>query len=87
MLENPNVLVLDEPTNHLDLESIEGLINALVDFKGTIILVSHDRYFVSKIVTRVIALTEKGINDFQGNYAAYLKYYQEDYLSRAFLSQ
>lgn len=87
MLENPNVLILDEPTNHLDLESIEALIKALVAYEGTLLLVSHDRYFVSKIVTRVIALTEKGINDFQGNYAAYLKYYQEDYLSRAFLAQ
>jgi ATPase subunit of ABC transporter with duplicated ATPase domains len=85
MLLKPNVLVLDEPTNHLDLESIETFANALKEYSGTLILVSHDRHFVSKIATRVIALTEKGIKDFQGSYAAYLKHYREDYLSEAFL--
>lgn len=87
MLMQPNVLVLDEPTNHLDLESIEAFAQALRTYPGTMILVSHDRHFVSCIATRVIALTERGIKDFQGSYQAYLKHYQEDYLSQAFLSQ
>lgn len=87
MLAQPNILVLDEPTNHLDLESIEAFSEALRKFEGTLILVSHDRHFVARIATRVIALTEKGIKDFQGSYAEYLKHYREDYLSQAFLSQ
>lgn len=87
MLMQPNVLVLDEPTNHLDLESIEAFAEALRVYSGTMILVSHDRHFVSRIATRVIALTERGIKDFQGSYQAYLKHYREDYLSQAFLSQ
>jgi len=86
MLAQPNVLVLDEPTNHMDIESIEALVKALQDYTGTLILVSHDRHFVAKIATRVIAITEEGIKDFHGTYQAYLKYYQEDYLNRAFLA-
>ena len=86
MLAKPNVLVLDEPTNHLDIEGISALIEALQSFKGTIICVSHDRYFVSKIATRIIAFTEDGINDYPGSYSAYLKHYGEDYLSQAFLA-
>src|SRR5690606_22654801 len=87
MLQKPNVLILDEPTNHLDVESIEALEDALKAFKGTIILVSHDRHFVSKTATRVMAFTETGIKDYQGSYREYLKYYGEDYLSKAFLSK
>ncbi|MFI4938113.1 MAG: ABC-F family ATP-binding cassette domain-containing protein [Candidatus Berkiellales bacterium] len=87
MLANPNVLILDEPTNHLDVESIETFLHALKKYEGTIILVSHDRHFVAKIATRVIALTENGIKDFRGTYAEYLKYYKEDYLSQAFLAK
>lgn len=86
MLAKPNVLILDEPTNHLDIESIEALAKALRAYDGTLLLVSHDRHFVAKIATRVIALTEGGIKDFQGSYAEYLKHYKEDYLSRAFLA-
>jgi ATPase subunit of ABC transporter with duplicated ATPase domains len=87
MLMQPNVLVLDEPTNHLDLESIEAFADALKAYAGTMILVSHDRHFVAKIATRVIALTEAGIKDFQGSYKEYLKHYKEDYLSQAFLAK
>ena len=86
MMTKPNVLILDEPTNHLDVESIEALAQALKRYTGTIILVSHDRHFVSKIATRVIALTESGIKDFQGTYAAYLNHYKADYLNQAFLA-
>ena len=85
MLTKPNVLIMDEPTNHLDVESIEAFSQALQNFPGTLLLVSHDRHFVAKVATRVIALTEEGIKDFHGTYQEYLKYYKEDYLSRAFL--
>lgn len=87
MLKQPNVLVMDEPTNHLDIESIEALAQALKAYSGTLLLVSHDRHFVAKIATRVVALTEQGIKDFHGSYQEYLKHYKEDYLSKAFLSQ
>ena len=85
MLQKPNVLILDEPTNHLDLESIEALKKALKTYHGTVIFVSHDRYFVSHIATRVITLTEKGVNDFRGSYKDYLTKFGEDYLSQVWL--
>ncbi len=87
MLEHANILILDEPTNHLDLESREALALALRQFEGTIIFVSHDRYFVSSIATRIIAITENGITDFQGSYHHYLARFGEDYLSKAWLVQ
>ena len=68
----PNVLVLDEPTNHLDLETIHALIEALKQYTGTLIFVSHDRWFVSELATRIIELTPSGPNDFPGTYAEYL---------------
>lgn len=87
MLEKPNVLVLDEPTNHLDIEGIEALIKALKAYKGTLILVSHDRHFVGQIVNRVVALSEAGYKDYKGTYNQFLKYYGEDYLSQSFLAK
>lgn len=72
MVEKPNVLVLDEPTNHLDIEAIDALLEALEAFEGTLILVSHDRYFVSRLATRIIELRPNGLNDFQGTYDEYL---------------
>ena len=59
MLQKPNVLIMDEPTNHLDMESIESLNQAMVDYPGTIIFVSHDREFVSSIATRVLSMTDR----------------------------
>ncbi len=73
MLQKPNVLVMDEPTNHLDMESIESLNQALEDYPGTVIFVSHDREFVSSLSTRVLSMSDAGIEDFQGNYEAYLE--------------
>jgi ATPase subunit of ABC transporter with duplicated ATPase domains len=81
MLFQPNVLILDEPTNHLDIEGIEALSQALQKYTGTIILVSHDRHFVSKITNRVLAITEKKVHDYVGTYEEYLKYYKKDYLA------
>ncbi|MEN8235937.1 MAG: ABC-F family ATP-binding cassette domain-containing protein [Pseudomonadota bacterium] len=85
MLEKSNVLILDEPTNHLDLEAIESLSRALKKFAGTLLLVSHDRHFVTKIPNRIVSLTESGYKDFKGSYHEYLDYYGEDYLSRTWL--
>lgn len=85
MLEKSNVLILDEPTNHLDLEAIESLSRALKKFEGTLLLVSHDRHFVTKIPNRIVSLTESGYKDFKGSYHEYLDYYGEDYLSRTWL--
>ncbi len=67
--EQATVLVLDEPTNHLDLEGIEALADGLRDYDGTILFVSHDRWFVDRLATRVIELSEEGLDDFRGTYA------------------
>jgi ATPase subunit of ABC transporter with duplicated ATPase domains len=80
MLIKPNVLLLDEPTNHLDLESIESLTLALRDYKGTIILVSHDRIFIDRIADRIIELSSDGINDFLGSYSGFVALKDRDYL-------
>ncbi|WP_255359853.1 ABC-F family ATP-binding cassette domain-containing protein [Wolbachia endosymbiont of Laodelphax striatellus] len=80
ILEKSNILVLDEPTNHLDLESREALKKALVDFEGTVILVTHDRDFAS-LATRIIALSHKrNIIDFKGKYKEYVEKHGNDYL-------
>ncbi len=70
-LQRGNVLILDEPTNHIDLGTKEVLEDALAEFKGTIILVSHDRYLINKVATRVIELSAEGARSFEGNYDAY----------------
>src|SRR3546814_7422285 len=71
ILQKPNVLVMDEPTNHLDMESIEALNLALENYPGTLILVSHDREFVSSLATRIIELSIDAVIDFSGNYDYY----------------
>jgi len=82
VLKKHNVLILDEPTNHLDLESIDALSEALVAFEGSILFVSHNRYFIDQIATRVIALTpHHGVKHYAGNYNDYLEQYGLDYLS------
>ena len=81
-VKKPNVLVLDEPTNHLDLEGIASLAKGLKAFEGTILFVSHDRWFVDKLATRVIDLREDGITDFRGTWAEYLAAQEADRLSR-----
>ncbi|MDP9348189.1 MAG: ATP-binding cassette domain-containing protein [Gemmatimonadota bacterium] len=79
-LEQPNVLVLDEPTNHLDLESIEALVAGLQSYEGTLILVSHDRWFVSQLATRVVEISRNGIRDYQGTYEEYVHACGDDHL-------
>ncbi|WP_375319299.1 ABC-F family ATP-binding cassette domain-containing protein [Candidatus Tisiphia endosymbiont of Oplodontha viridula] len=80
ILEEGNILVLDEPTNHLDIESKHMLKNALINYPGTLILVTHDRDFASSIATRIIALSHQTITDFKGKYQEYLAKYSNDYL-------
>jgi ATPase subunit of ABC transporter with duplicated ATPase domains len=79
-IERPNVLVLDEPTNHLDLESIEALIDGLKVFEGTLILVSHDRWFVSRLATRVVEIKPDDIVDYLGTYEEYVHFCGDDHL-------
>jgi ATPase subunit of ABC transporter with duplicated ATPase domains len=76
----PNVLVLDEPTNHLDLESIHALVTALKAYPGTVLFVSHDRWFVSELATRVVEVRADGLQDFAGTYAEYLEKLGDDHL-------
>ncbi|HET7274045.1 MAG TPA: ABC-F family ATP-binding cassette domain-containing protein [Longimicrobiaceae bacterium] len=79
-LEQPNVLVLDEPTNHLDLESIEALVAGLENYDGTLILVSHDRWFVRQLATRVVEISTDGVRDFHGTYEEYVHALGDDHL-------
>lgn len=72
MMQDINVLVMDEPTNHMDMEAIEALNNALKDYEGTLIFVSHDREFVSSLATRIIDIKDKQIIDFQGTFDEYM---------------
>ena len=76
ILRSNNVLLLDEPTNHLDIKSREALEDALSDYKGTLIAVSHDRYFVNKLCTRVLDISAKPFADYHGGYTDYLRYTQ-----------
>ncbi|WP_144463604.1 ABC-F family ATP-binding cassette domain-containing protein [Siminovitchia fortis] len=73
MLQKANLLILDEPTNHLDLDSKEVLENSLVDYPGTILFVSHDRYFINRIATKVVELTENGTVEYLGDYDYYVE--------------
>lgn len=73
MLKKANVLILDEPTNHLDLDSKEVLENALIDYPGTLLFVSHDRYFINRIATKVLELSRNGSTEYLGDYDYYLE--------------
>lgn len=72
MLKKANFLILDEPTNHLDLDSKEVLESALIDYPGTILFVSHDRYFLNRMATRIIELSKQNITNYLGDYDYYL---------------
>jgi len=91
LLQKHNVLVLDEPTNHLDIESIEGLLDGLKLFKGTVVVVSHDRHFIGDLCTRVIELRHgkakdgepcTELEDFGGTYEEFLDKMGRDYLRK-----
>ncbi len=73
MLSGANFLLLDEPTNHLDISSCEALENALMNYDGTLFVISHDRYLINKLATRIYALTPNGADSYLGNYDYYLE--------------
>ena len=73
MLQNPNLLLLDEPTNNLDIPSVEVLEGVLEDFEGAILTISHDRYFLDRVVDRVVELKDGGLRGYPGGYTEYLE--------------
>ena len=73
ILTNANLLILDEPTNHLDIASKEILEEALLEFEGTVLFISHDRYFINKIATRIVEMTPKELINFPGDYDHYIE--------------
>lgn len=72
MLEPANLLILDEPTNHLDIPAKEMLEEALQHFQGTVIVISHDRYFISRVATTIVAIEDKKLRKYQGDYKFYM---------------
>ncbi len=87
MLSGANVLVLDEPTNHLDIDSKEVFEDALLDFPGTVICVSHDRYFLNKVPTRIFELEKTGINEYLGKYDYYVEKKQSIASAKKYLEE
>ncbi|PFR90198.1 ABC-F family ATP-binding cassette domain-containing protein [Priestia megaterium] len=73
MLQKANFLILDEPTNHLDLDSKQVLENALIDYPGTLLFVSHDRYFINRIANKIAELSPEGVEEFLGDYDYYVE--------------
>ena len=73
LLNNPSILLLDEPTNHLDIETLEWLENFLIDYKGTVLLISHDRYFLDKVATKTVLLESGKVKIYFGNYSYFLE--------------
>lgn len=71
MLSKSNLLLLDEPTNHLDIPSREALEEAILSYDGTLIVISHDRYFLNKVINRILELQEDGVSEYLGNYSYY----------------
>lgn len=78
MMEKPNFLILDEPTNHLDLPAKEALDEAIAQYEGTVLFVSHDRYFLNKTADVIFELTENGTNSYRGNYDDYIRRFSEE---------
>lgn len=87
MLSGANVLILDEPTNHLDIDSKEVFEEALLDFPGTVIVVSHDRYFLNRIPTRILELNPDGITEFLGTYDYYVEKKQQIESGKKYLNE
>ncbi|MBA3815363.1 MAG: ATP-binding cassette domain-containing protein [Parachlamydiaceae bacterium] len=81
MLIKQNVLIFDEPTNHLDMESIDSLLHALENYAGTILIVSHNRYFISRLATRIIEMSHDGLLDFKCSYEEYMEKRSVDLLN------
>ena len=80
MIMNPsNFMLLDEPTNHLDLQSKENLELAIQNYKGSLLIISHDRYFISKVANKIIEIKDAKLNSYNGNYEYYLEKKSKDY--------
>ncbi|WP_110093201.1 ABC-F family ATP-binding cassette domain-containing protein [Bacillus thuringiensis] len=86
MMQKSNLLILDEPTNHLDLNSKEILENALIDYPGTLLFVSHDRYFINRVTTTVVELSTEGAQEYLGDYDYYVAK-KNEMIERAELEQ
>lgn len=82
LLEEPNLLILDEPTNHLDFKTLRWLENYLLSYRGSVLVVSHDRYFLDKLATQMLELERGILYSYKGNYSAYVKQKQERILRR-----
>lgn len=82
LLESPDILLLDEPTNHLDMEAAEWLENYLKGYKGIVIIVSHDRYFLDNVVTKIIEVENKRCETYLGNYSDYVRQKDENMLQQ-----
>ncbi len=87
MIRKPNVLILDEPTNHLDLESIDALVTGLRGYPGTLVFVSHDRWFVGRLANRIVEISAEGIRDYRGSYAEYVRFCGDDHLDVVAVTQ
>ena len=89
LLRNPDFIFLDEPTNHLDLNMIEWLEDFLLKYSGAVIIISHDRYFLDKVTTRILEVENKKITDYKGNYSRYMKQKEENLKAqeRAYIKQ
>lgn len=70
-MSKANLLLLDEPTNHLDIPSREALEDAILSYDGSLLVISHDRYFLNKVINRILELTENGVVNYLGNYSYY----------------
>ena len=82
ILQNTDILLLDEPTNHLDIDAVEWLEDYLEKYEGTVVTISHDRYFIDKTVTRIIELEDTNISFYPGNYSFYMEEKQARYLEQ-----
>ena len=82
LLEEPDVLLLDEPTNNLDIKTLEWLEDYMKQYKGSVIIVSHDRYFLDNVIDRVIELDTDGIEEYDGNYSKYVEEKEQRFLER-----
>ncbi len=78
LIDNPAILLLDEPTNHLDVDAVEWLEEYLRSCKGTVIIVSHDRYFLDHVVTKIVEIENKESKTYQGNYSEYIRLKEEE---------
>jgi ATP-binding cassette subfamily F protein 3 len=78
LLSSPDILMLDEPTNHLDISSIEWIEKYIKDFKGTVLLISHDRYFLDKVINKTLFLNDRKIKTYDGNYSYFIRRWTEE---------